>query len=221
MAEYWRRPEQTAETLKNGWLHTGDIARVDEDGFTSIVQRKKDLIIVDGFNVYPSEIETVLYTHPAVRLAAVMMGVWFAASAIANYLAGILESLLAGSTIPLYWFLVGSSVGAGVLLLLISPLLVRLMHGWGGVTIAYRRRMIDSPSYTLNHEEVAKALEAKFGEPRKAALTWKPQNTVPVDDETGEKLLKLIDLLNEHDDVQNVYANFEVSDALMAKMGGG
>ena len=68
--------------------------------------------------------------------------------------------------------------------------------------------------------DVAKALEAKFGEPRKAALTWKPQNTVAVDDETGEKLLKLIDLLNEHDDVQNVFANFEVSDALMAKMGG-
>jgi YebC/PmpR family DNA-binding regulatory protein len=68
--------------------------------------------------------------------------------------------------------------------------------------------------------EVAKALEAKFGEPRKAALTWKPQNTISVDDETGEKLLKLIDLLNEHDDVQNVFANFEVSDALMAKLSG-
>ena len=68
--------------------------------------------------------------------------------------------------------------------------------------------------------EVAKALEAKFGEARKAALTWKPQNTVAVDDETGEKLLKLIDNLNDHDDVQNVYANFEVSDALVAKMGG-
>jgi len=68
--------------------------------------------------------------------------------------------------------------------------------------------------------EVAKALEAKFGEPRKAALTWKPQNTVTVDDETGEKLLKLMDILNEHDDVQNVFANFEISDALVAKMGG-
>ena len=68
--------------------------------------------------------------------------------------------------------------------------------------------------------EVAKALEGKFGEARKAALTWKPQNTVAVDDETGEKLLKLMDLLNEHDDVQNVYANFEISDALVAKMGG-
>src|SRR5437588_197343 len=68
--------------------------------------------------------------------------------------------------------------------------------------------------------EVAKALESKFGEARKAALTWKPQNTIAVDDETGEKLLKLMDLLNEHDDVQNVYANFEISDALMAKMGG-
>jgi YebC/PmpR family DNA-binding regulatory protein len=68
--------------------------------------------------------------------------------------------------------------------------------------------------------EVAKALEAKFGEPRKAAMAWKPQNTIAVDDETGEKLLKLMDLLNEHDDVQNVFANFEVSDALVAKMGG-
>jgi YebC/PmpR family DNA-binding regulatory protein len=68
--------------------------------------------------------------------------------------------------------------------------------------------------------EVAKALEAKFGEPRKAALTWKPQNTVSVDDDIGEKLLKLMDMLNEHDDVQNVFANFEISDALVAKMGG-
>ena len=67
--------------------------------------------------------------------------------------------------------------------------------------------------------EVAKALEAKFGEARKAALTWKPQNTIAVDDDTGEKLMKLMDLLNEHDDVQNVYANFEISDALVAKMG--
>ena len=65
---------------------------------------------------------------------------------------------------------------------------------------------------------MAKALEAKFGEPRKSALVWKPQNTVAVDDEQGEKLLRLIETLNEHDDVQNVYANFEVSDALVAKM---
>ena len=65
---------------------------------------------------------------------------------------------------------------------------------------------------------VAKALEAKFGEPRKAGLVWKPQNTIAVDDEKGEKMFKLMELLNEHDDVQNVYANFEVSDALMAKM---
>jgi YebC/PmpR family DNA-binding regulatory protein len=66
--------------------------------------------------------------------------------------------------------------------------------------------------------DVAKVLEVKFGEPRKAALVWKPQNTVAVDDLQGEKLLKLIEALNEHDDVQNVYANFEVSDALMARM---
>ena len=66
--------------------------------------------------------------------------------------------------------------------------------------------------------EVAKALEAKFGEPRKPALVWKPQNTVAVDDLQGEKLLKLIETLNEHDDVQNVYANFEISDALVHRL---
>jgi YebC/PmpR family DNA-binding regulatory protein len=66
--------------------------------------------------------------------------------------------------------------------------------------------------------DVAKALEAKFGEPRKSALTWRPQNNVMVDDEKGEQLLGLIEALEELDDVQNVYANFEVSEALMTKM---
>jgi YebC/PmpR family DNA-binding regulatory protein len=66
--------------------------------------------------------------------------------------------------------------------------------------------------------EIAKVLEGRFGEPRKAAFVWKPQNTVAVDDAQGETLLKLMDALNENDDVQNVYANFEISDALMAKM---
>ena len=65
---------------------------------------------------------------------------------------------------------------------------------------------------------VAKALETKFGEPRKASLTWRPQNTVAIDDEQGEKVIKLIDTLNDHDDVQHVYANFEVSDALVSKL---
>jgi YebC/PmpR family DNA-binding regulatory protein len=67
--------------------------------------------------------------------------------------------------------------------------------------------------------EVAKALEARFGEPRKSGMVWKPQNTVAVDDEAGEKIIKLIDALDDNDDVQNVYANFEMSDALMQKMG--
>ena len=66
--------------------------------------------------------------------------------------------------------------------------------------------------------EVSKALEAKFGEPRKSGMMWKPQNTVAVDDDAGEKILKLMDALDDNDDVQNVYANFEVSDALVQKM---
>ena len=68
--------------------------------------------------------------------------------------------------------------------------------------------------------DVAKALEAKFGEARKAAMIWKPQNTVMLSDEAGEKMLKLMQALDDDDDVQNVFANFEVSDALMAKMSG-
>jgi long-chain acyl-CoA synthetase len=75
MKGYWNRPDETAAALRPDatgrvWLHTGDIATMDAEGYTSIVQRKKDMIIVDGFNVYPSEIEAVLYAHPAVRLAA-------------------------------------------------------------------------------------------------------------------------------------------------------
>jgi YebC/PmpR family DNA-binding regulatory protein len=69
-----------------------------------------------------------------------------------------------------------------------------------------------------NFAETAKKLEAKFGEPRKAALVWKPQNTTAVDDEAGEKILRMVEALEENDDVQNVYANFEVSDSLVAKM---
>jgi long-chain acyl-CoA synthetase len=77
MRGYWNRPDESAASLRRDadgrcWFHTGDIARLDEDGYTFIVQRKKDLIIVDGFNVYPSEVESVLYTHPAVKLAAVI-----------------------------------------------------------------------------------------------------------------------------------------------------
>jgi YebC/PmpR family DNA-binding regulatory protein len=68
--------------------------------------------------------------------------------------------------------------------------------------------------------DAQKALEAKFGEPRKASIVWRPQNTIAVDDEAGEKILKLIGALEDNDDVQNVTANFEVSDALVARMQG-
>jgi long-chain acyl-CoA synthetase len=77
MKGYWNRPEESALALRTHgdgrvWFHTGDIATMDDDGYSYIVQRKKDMIIVDGFNVYPSEVEGVLYGHPAVRMAAVI-----------------------------------------------------------------------------------------------------------------------------------------------------
>ena len=73
---------------------------------------------------------------------------------------------------------------------------------------------------TDEHGHVATALESKFGEPRKAKLIWRAQNMIAVDDEAGEKIMKLLDALEENDDVQHVYSNAEFSDALMAKLGG-
>lgn len=72
MKGYYRRPEETADTIVGGWLHTGDLARWDEDGYLYIVDRLKDLVIRGGFNVYPREVEEVLYAHPAVVEAAVV-----------------------------------------------------------------------------------------------------------------------------------------------------
>jgi long-chain acyl-CoA synthetase len=72
MKGYWQRPDATAEAMRGGWFHSGDMARVDEDGYFFIVDRKKDLIIRGGYNVYPREVEEVLYEHPKIREAAVV-----------------------------------------------------------------------------------------------------------------------------------------------------
>jgi long-chain acyl-CoA synthetase len=72
MKGYWRRPEETAEVMAGGWFRTGDLGRVDDEGYFSIVDRKKDMIIRGGLNVYPREVEEVLYEHPAVAEAAVV-----------------------------------------------------------------------------------------------------------------------------------------------------
>jgi long-chain acyl-CoA synthetase len=77
MKGYWNRPDETADMIrvhKDGirWLHTGDIATVDEEGYFSIVDRKKDMIIVSGFNVYPTDVEQVLYRHPKIQQVCVV-----------------------------------------------------------------------------------------------------------------------------------------------------
>jgi long-chain acyl-CoA synthetase len=72
MKGYWNRPDATAETITDGWLHTGDIAKMDEDGYFYIVDRKKDMIISGGYNVYPRDIEEVFFEHPKVMEATVI-----------------------------------------------------------------------------------------------------------------------------------------------------
>jgi long-chain acyl-CoA synthetase len=72
MKGYWHQPAETAEVIRNGWLHTGDIGYVDEDGYFFITDRKKDMIIRGGENIYPKEIENILYQHPATLEAAVI-----------------------------------------------------------------------------------------------------------------------------------------------------
>src|SRR4029453_8678147 len=74
MAEYWKRPEQTAQTLKNGWLHTGDIARTDERGYMFILDRKKDMIVSGGFNIFPREVGDWIATPVDVAICRVMGG---------------------------------------------------------------------------------------------------------------------------------------------------
>jgi long-chain acyl-CoA synthetase len=71
MKGYWNMPEETANALRNGWLYTGDIARMDEEGYFQIVDRKKDMIIAGGFNIYPRDVEEVLFEHPKIREAVV------------------------------------------------------------------------------------------------------------------------------------------------------
>ncbi|NLU83255.1 AMP-binding protein [Rhodococcus sp. HNM0569] len=72
MKGYWNKPQETEEALRGGWLHTGDVARRDRDGFLTIVDRKKDMIVTGGFNVFPREIEDVISAHPAVASVAVV-----------------------------------------------------------------------------------------------------------------------------------------------------
>lgn len=72
MVGYWQMPDETLQKLRNGWLHTGDLGKMDEDGYVYIVERKNDMIISGGVNVYPREIEEVLYSHPAVSEASVV-----------------------------------------------------------------------------------------------------------------------------------------------------
>lgn len=72
MVGYWNRPDETAETIRDGWLHTGDVAKVDEEGYISIVDRKKDMIAASGLKVLPREVEEVLFQHPKVKEAVVV-----------------------------------------------------------------------------------------------------------------------------------------------------
>ena len=72
MKGYWKKPEETALVLRDGWLLTGDIARMDDDGYFYITDRKKDLIKTKDYSVYPRELEDILYEHPAVKLCAVV-----------------------------------------------------------------------------------------------------------------------------------------------------
>jgi acyl-CoA synthetase (AMP-forming)/AMP-acid ligase II len=72
MRGYWEMPELTAATVKQGWFHSGDLAYRDEEGYIFLTDRKKDMIITGGFNVYPKEVEEVLYTHPSVFECAVI-----------------------------------------------------------------------------------------------------------------------------------------------------
>jgi fatty-acyl-CoA synthase len=72
VSQYWKRPQETQDLFRNGWLHTGDIARMDEQGYLYILDRKKDMIVSGGFNIYPRDVEDTLSSHPDVAMACVI-----------------------------------------------------------------------------------------------------------------------------------------------------
>lgn len=100
MAGYWQRPEATAETLRGGWLHTGDVGRLDDRGYLTLMDRSKDLIISGGSNIYPREVEETLLTHPAVREVSVIgrrdkeWGEVVVAYVVADADAGVTQAML-------------------------------------------------------------------------------------------------------------------------------
>nr|WP_250638347.1 AMP-binding protein [Yoonia vestfoldensis] len=94
MLGYWRKPEETAKTIQNGWLLTGDVGVMDADGYFRIVDRKKDMILVSGFNVYPNEIEDVIAAHPdVVEVAVIGVADGAAGEAVKAYVVARDESL--------------------------------------------------------------------------------------------------------------------------------
>ena len=101
MLGYYGLPEETARTLRHGWLHTGDVGRLDADGFLYIVERKKDLIIRGGFNIYPREVEEVLYAHPQIAEAAVV---------------GMRDPLMGEDVLAFVALKAGASVDAGAII---------------------------------------------------------------------------------------------------------
>jgi len=110
MLGYYRMPEETARTIRGGWLHTGDMGRVDADGFVYIAERKKDLIIRGGFNIYPREVEDVLYAHPAVAEAAVV---------------GVSDSLMGEDVLAFVVTKAGAAATAGALIAFCQERLAR------------------------------------------------------------------------------------------------
>ncbi|MBL8381953.1 MAG: alpha/beta fold hydrolase [Burkholderiales bacterium] len=102
MAGYWQRPAETAAALRDGWLYTGDVARVDEDGFFYVIDRRKDVIFAGGYPVYPRDIEEVLYEHPLVLEAAVVgLPEWQGAAAIRSFVVARPGSRLAADELRL------------------------------------------------------------------------------------------------------------------------
>ena len=100
---YWNLPDETAETFRDGWLHTGDVARADDDGYWYIVDRTKDMIVTGGFNVFPREVEDVIAEHPAVAQVGVVGvpdGTWGeAVTAVVVLRAGVDASAAAVATL--------------------------------------------------------------------------------------------------------------------------
>ena len=229
---YWNKPEATAETIVDGWLRSGDIGKMDDEGFIYVQDRAKDMVLRAGENVYCAEVEAALYEHPAVYEAAVYEGYGVGGVAV------IVETLsdnknrtvsevrnvfsknngnLAEKGAVSWMFAQKGLVEVDASIVGEEDLMMAVMDA-GGEDIQAADEVFEIFSSVDSFEAVKSALSEADIAYAQASLAWVPQNVLAVEGGDAEKILRLLEGLEDLDDVQKVFSNFDIQEEELAKL---